>query len=367
MQVHDSAKTIGHVFLSVVLTVQIMGAAGVLFEILPDLESPVYNAALTANTSIWFGALIAQWNRRVSIRKRLLSFAIVCAACTIFALLVALLDIPVRSDYGLQVLLMAMCCVALVGQLVMLGTIETPWPIPFVRLWRGEIGLARTYWVWFGLVSLSLTLFLDAIVWALYDLTGSSFIIALNAAFILPATSFSVVSIWRSVRNYQGPRRWRVLARASCVLYGVYAVGIVGGLLAKLQFVEAFAGDYRMLDEMLQSAQTPRAWGYRVGPLDPKPAVYLVVIHVQSLRSGVITVDGKPVTLSELSVALAQIKTKNGTVLYYREGPNQEPTEHQFEAFKEIMAARVPISFSSRPDFSDFIDENGHSRPRNQR
>ena len=85
----------------------------------------------------------------------------------------------------------------------------------------------------------------------------------------------------------------------------------------------------------------------------------------EELRSGVIKVDGNPVTLAGLSTALAQIKAKKGAVLYYREGPNQEPTEHQLEVFKEIVSARVPISMSSKPDFSDVIDENGHSRPRN--
>jgi hypothetical protein len=88
------------------------------------------------------------------------------------------------------------------------------------------------------------------------------------------------------------------------------------------------------------------------------------LIHVQSLRSGVIKVDGNPVTLAGLSTALAQIKAKKGAVLYYREGPKQEPTEHQREVFEEILSARVPISMSSKPDFSDVIDAVGHSKPR---
>jgi len=88
-------------------------------------------------------------------------------------------------------------------------------------------------------------------------------------------------------------------------------------------------------------------------------------IRVQTLRSGVVKVDGQPVTLKGLAEALAQIKSKSGGVLYYREGADQEPTEHQNEAFKAIMSARVPISMSSKPDFSDAIGADGRPHPRN--
>ena len=96
-------------------------------------------------------------------------------------------------------------------------------------------------------------------------------------------------------------------------------------------------------------------------------AVAMELIHVQALRSGVIKVDGSPVTPSGLSTALAQIKAKKGAVLYDREGPNQEPTDRQLEAFKEIISASVPLSLSSKPDFSDVIQPDGSSRPRNQK
>jgi len=231
----------------VVLTVLIW-----LFNISPDPETPASQAVTTASMFIVVGALIAQWHRRVSIRKRLLSFVIVCAACTIFALPVALLQLPVRSDYGLQDLLTGMCMAALVGELVILGTINTPWPIPIVRIWRGEIGLARTYWVWCFLVGSTGMQIFYAIILALYDLTGSSFIIALRAALTLLLTSLIVVSTWRSARNYQGPRRWRVLARASCFLLGIYVVSILGGLLAEVPYAKVLTGDSRMLDEMFQ-------------------------------------------------------------------------------------------------------------------
>lgn len=87
-------------------------------------------------------------------------------------------------------------------------------------------------------------------------------------------------------------------------------------------------------------------------------------LHVQALKSGTIMVDGKPVTLAQLKAELTRIKEAKGAVLYYREDAIQEPTEQQQIVFLQIVKAQVPISLSSKPDFSDVIDENGQSHPR---
>lgn len=255
MRVRDIAKTIGHVILSLVLTVLIPAvsvAPLILFNPSPDPSSLGFKAASTVPFYILAGALIAQWHRRVSIRRRLLSFVIVCVAGIIFALPVALLQLPSGSEYGLQTLLMGVFMLVLAGQLAILGTINSPWPIPIARLWRGEIGLARTYWVWLGLIFGSLVTIFSAILLALYDLTGSSFIIALKVALGLIFTFFYVVSIWRSARNYQGPRRWRVVARVACILFGIFAVVNLAGLLWEVPVFKALAGDPRKLETLMQ-------------------------------------------------------------------------------------------------------------------
>jgi hypothetical protein len=256
MRVRDVAKITGHVILSVVLVAGLISAAIVgllfLFEISLNPESPAFKAAISPASFIVLGVLIAQWHRRVSISRRLLSFVFVCAASTIFVLPAALLQIPQPYDYWLGSIVMAMLMAAVVAQLVILGTIGTPWPIPIVRLWRGEIGLARAYWVWLSLVVATVLIIFNTILQVFYDLTGSSFIIALKVAFGLIAVFFMMVSIWRSARNYEGPRPWRVLARTACVLFGIFAVINLGGLLAEVPFFKA-TNDPRMLDVMIKS------------------------------------------------------------------------------------------------------------------
>jgi hypothetical protein len=93
-------------------------------------------------------------------------------------------------------------------------------------------------------------------------------------------------------------------------------------------------------------------------------AIAMETIRVQSFKSGIIKVDGQTVTLGGLAEALAQIKAKQGAVLYYREDPAAEPSQNQMEVFKALMSAGLPISLSSKPDFSDSIGSDGVSRPR---
>jgi hypothetical protein len=91
-------------------------------------------------------------------------------------------------------------------------------------------------------------------------------------------------------------------------------------------------------------------------------AAPMKVVRVKALQPGTIIVDGKPTTLADLVARLAELRASNGAVFYYREGA--ETTEGQFEVFRAIVEARVPISLSSKADFSDYIDQYGQSQPR---
>lgn len=75
--------------------------------------------------------------------------------------------------------------------------------------------------------------------------------------------------------------------------------------------------------------------------------------RIQALRSGAIIIDGKPATFAVLDNTLAQIKTSNGVVLFYREEPFLPPTVTQKRVFDDIMNAQVPIEFHREADFSD--------------
>ena len=84
------------------------------------------------------------------------------------------------------------------------------------RLWRGEIGLARTYWLWGALVGGGIGAIL-AFSASIGLLNGNRFLLAVDQAFSIIWTPFIAVAIWRSAGNYKGRTTWKVLARINAV------------------------------------------------------------------------------------------------------------------------------------------------------
>jgi hypothetical protein len=63
--------------------------------------------------------------------------------------------------------------------------------------------------------------------------------------------------------------------------------------------------------------------------------------------------DGKKATVAKVRKALAKASSEKGTVWYYRESGKGEPPSQAVEIVKLVVENRLPISLSSRPDFSD--------------
>jgi hypothetical protein len=89
-----------------------------------------------------------------------------------------------------------------------------------------------------------------------------------------------------------------------------------------------------------------------------------VILKISVLKSGEIWADNKTVTLKDLDSLLSENAHKNGVVWYYREAGREEPPAQAMETMELILKYKRPISMSSKPDFSDTINENGASRPR---
>ena len=89
-------------------------------------------------------------------------------------------------------------------------------------------------------------------------------------------------------------------------------------------------------------------------------------LRISVLSSGKILLDGKgkKVTISEVKKALTRVNSETGAVWYYRESGKGEPPNAAIEIFKVMVESKLPISLSSKPDFSDYIDDQGESRPR---
>ena len=88
------------------------------------------------------------------------------------------------------------------------------------------------------------------------------------------------------------------------------------------------------------------------------------VARVTALSSGRLLLNGSEITVQTLSSEFERLKANGGAVWYYRENPQSEPPPQAMEVIKLVIRNQLPVSMSSKPDFSDYVDENGHSRPR---
>lgn len=99
------------------------------------------------------------------------------------------------------------------------------------KLWRGDYGLAKTFWLWGVLVTVVLQLLLN------YLTGGAALVISLLA--LIYAVLWSV-SVWRAANKYPGRRLWPILAKLLVILNIVglmtviAAVGAFFGILANL-------------------------------------------------------------------------------------------------------------------------------------
>ncbi len=96
-------------------------------------------------------------------------------------------------------------------------------------LWRGQVPLAKTGWL-YGLMGL-LFLIVPLTLVPILGLGPSprEWIHALSVATLLYAT-FIAVAIWPAAGNYQGRRAWRLLAKGSVLFVALQgAVGLATG------------------------------------------------------------------------------------------------------------------------------------------
>jgi hypothetical protein len=88
------------------------------------------------------------------------------------------------------------------------------------------------------------------------------------------------------------------------------------------------------------------------------------VARIAVFSSGAVHLDGRPTTLPALDQELAKLKADNGAVWYHRQNPASEPPPQGTAVIQMIIKHQLPVSMSSRPDFLDYVDSQGVSRPR---
>jgi hypothetical protein len=89
-------------------------------------------------------------------------------------------------------------------------------------------------------------------------------------------------------------------------------------------------------------------------------------LKISVLSSGTVLLDGEPTGLANLAAAIQRAASPADCVLYYRENATGEPPAVSNEVLKLIIAKKLPVSLSTKPDFSDYVDSTGRSRPRDE-
>jgi hypothetical protein len=105
-------------------------------------------------------------------------------------------------------------------------------------LWRGEVGLARTYWLWAFLIGGGVALVVGSGAAIVGTLTGTRFPYAVAQAYTIIWTAFISVAVWRSAGNYKGRTIWKVLARIGSVFGVVFVALILISLFLRVPFIE---------------------------------------------------------------------------------------------------------------------------------
>lgn len=81
------------------------------------------------------------------------------------------------------------------------------------------------------------------------------------------------------------------------------------------------------------------------------------------LASGTVQLDSRPTTIHSLDQELRKLKADNGVVWYHRENPASEPPPQGAAVIQFIIKHQLPVSMSTKPDFSDYVDEKGSPAP----
>jgi hypothetical protein len=88
------------------------------------------------------------------------------------------------------------------------------------RLWRGEIGLGRTFWFWYTLIGgilIGNALTIPGQI--LYAETGSPALFVVGWGMATAMVMFFMVAVWRSAGNYTGRRIWFYVTRGLVISY----------------------------------------------------------------------------------------------------------------------------------------------------
>jgi hypothetical protein len=88
------------------------------------------------------------------------------------------------------------------------------------------------------------------------------------------------------------------------------------------------------------------------------------IAKVSVLSSGKLLLNGSASSLGALDGEFQRLEKAKGSVWYYREESTAEPPPEATAVVQLIIKYSLPVSLSTKADFSDYVDSNGTSVPR---
>lgn len=85
------------------------------------------------------------------------------------------------------------------------------------------------------------------------------------------------------------------------------------------------------------------------------------VLKIAVSADGGVTADGRAVSIDALGPILRDLAKSKGEVWYYREAAQAEPHPNALRVLSLIVDNSLPISLSTKPDYSDVVDDKGRS------
>lgn len=82
-------------------------------------------------------------------------------------------------------------------------------------------------------------------------------------------------------------------------------------------------------------------------------------VEISVYQNGRLLMDGEETTLDALAGRLDELKARDGAVWYYREPTAQEPTRVAADVLRLVVERQLPVSMSTKPDFSTYVGEGG--------
>jgi len=88
------------------------------------------------------------------------------------------------------------------------------------------------------------------------------------------------------------------------------------------------------------------------------------IARVSALSDGRLLLNGQPSSLAAIEAEFKKLQAAKGSVMYHRENARSEAGPEAMSVIDLVVKYGLPISLSSKSDFSDYIDANGQSQPR---